>query len=444
MPASDDQGVQATDDTGEVLDADFEVESDGDGLALVMKSASGRSTGRPNGRNPQYNRALELLLSRLRHRDAVLVSGIVDSSSVQNLPEADRTILDESVSLADLTDIEQFRKKLSGAQHRITNSAGRNSTKQIRLRLRVPGYTASDANRLATDLSQPVTQPAGGVELPPATLDLADRLYFEQPWLEKLITLLQHRKQVVMYGPPGTGKTYVARELARHITDPGAIRLVQFHPSYTYEDFFEGFRPRLDGGTAAFDLVHGPLRRLATDAEADKGRPYVLIIDEINRANLPKVFGELYFLLEYRDEAIDLQYSPGARFKLPPNVFIIGTMNTADRSIALVDAAMRRRFAFVELHPDHPPVSGVLSRWAKTNGKGSERASLLDKLNQAIGADHEFKIGPAYLMKPDADHGLDLVWEHSILPLLEEHFYESKSRRQVHDTFSLNAIRNRQ
>ncbi|WNV88758.1 AAA family ATPase [Umezawaea sp. Da 62-37] len=233
----------------------------------------------------------------------------------------------------------------------------------------------------------------------------------------------------------------LARELSRHIADPGAVRLVQFHPSYAYEDFFEGFRPRSRGETAAFELVPGPLRRLAADAAADLERPYVLIIDEINRANLPKVFGELYFLLEYRDEAIDLQYSSGERFTLPPNVFVIGTMNTADRSIALVDAAMRRRFAFVELHPDHPPVQDLLTRWSEANGKGPERAELLAKLNDEIGEDREFKIGPSYLMKPDADHSLDLVWEHSILPLLEEHYYERMSRQKVHDTFGLDAVR---
>ncbi|WP_090014330.1 AAA family ATPase [Lentzea albidocapillata] len=287
-------------------------------------------------------------------------------------------------------------------------------------------------------------QSVGELSLGAVTSAFAGSLHFDQEWLQKVVSALQDRKQVVLYGPPGTGKTYLARELARHITDPTAIRLVQFHPSYAYEDFFEGFRPRSRGETVSFELVPGPLRRLAAAAEADKGRPYVLIIDEINRANLSKVFGELYFLLEYRDATIDLQYSPGDRFKLPPNVFIVGTMNTADRSIALVDAAMRRRFAFFELHPDHPPVSDLLARWATANAKTDDRAELLVKLNSAIGSDREFKIGPSYLMKPDADRGLELVWEQSILPLLEEHYYETLSRQNVHERFGLDVIRGMQ
>jgi 5-methylcytosine-specific restriction protein B len=433
--------MHATDDSGAVLNAEFEIEPDGDRLALIMRSRSGKSKGNPDGRNPHYNPALELLLSRLRDRDAVLEDGVVDSARVRNLPEAERTIIESPVVLADVPDIEQFRKVLSRAQGRIGKTSDGNATKQIRLRLRVPGYGVNDADRLAADLAQRPSQPAGPVELPVATQELADRIHFDLPWLQKIVRLLQHRKQVVLYGPPGTGKTHLARELARHIADQGAIRLVQFHPSYAYEDFFEGFRPRGRGRTAAFELVWGPLRRLAFDAAEDPDQPYVLIIDEINRANLPKVFGELYFLLEYRDEPIDLQYSPGDRFTLPANIFVIGTMNTADRSIALVDAAMRRRFAFVELHPDHPPVQDLLARWSHANGKDDGRVELLTKLNNAIGTDREFKIGPSYLMKADADDDLDLVWEHSILPLLEEHYYERMSRQRVHDTFGLDAIR---
>ncbi|NUT96193.1 MAG: AAA domain-containing protein [Saccharothrix sp.] len=436
-----DQRVQATDDTGVQLDAEFEVVPEGDLLTLVVKSASGKSTSHPNGLNRHYNRALELLLGRLRDRGAALENGVVDSTRVRNLPESQRSILDERVELADVEDVEQFRRQLGRAQSRIGQSRDGNATKQIRLRLRVPGYdcTPADADRLATDLANP--RRTGPVVLPAATRELADRLHFDLEWLERVVTLLQRRKQIVLYGPPGTGKTHLARELARHVAEPGATRLVQFHPSYTYEDFFEGFRPVAGGGSVVFDLVHGPLRRLAKDAADRPDQPHVLIIDEINRANLAKVFGELYFLLEYRDEAVDLQYSPGAQFTLPANVHVIGTMNTADRSIALVDAAMRRRFAFVELHPDHQPVQTLLARWAAANGKDDGRAELLAKLNRAIGEDREFKIGPSYLMKPDADDGLDVVWEHSILPLLEEHYYERMSRQRVHDTFGLDAVR---
>ena len=153
----------------------------------------------------------------------------------------------------------------------------------------------------------------------------------------KVADLLWERKQIILYGPPGTGKTYLARELGRHLTD-GAVKLVQFHPSYTYEDFFEGFRPEPGGsGTLTFALRAGPFRDFAEVAADNPTTAYILIIDEINRANLAKVFGELYFLLEYRDESISLQYSPDKEFTLPQNLFIIGTMNTADRSIARIE-----------------------------------------------------------------------------------------------------------
>lgn len=262
-----------------------------------------------------------------------------------------------------------------------------------------------------------------------ATADLADQNHVDQEWLQEVIDLLWDRRQIIFYGPPGTGKTYLARKIAHHLTDAQNVKLVQFHPSYSYEDFFEGYRPGAptEDGRVSFKLTPGPFRRLVDVAREDPSTPYVLIIDEINRANLAKVFGELYFLLEYRDETVDLLYASGDEtgFSLPDNVFVIGTMNTADRSIALVDAAMRRRFAFLHLHPSEAPTSGILRRWLCSQGKPESIADLHEALNARI-EDLDFKIGPSYFMRPEVHRGaagLERMWRTAILPLLEEHHY---------------------
>ncbi|HUZ26549.1 MAG TPA: AAA family ATPase [Streptosporangiaceae bacterium] len=278
-------------------------------------------------------------------------------------------------------------------------------------------------------LTGPVTPPARPkLAFRAVTAQFADDLFLDQAELATIADLLWERKQIILYGPPGTGKTWLARKLARHLTNDmdGAVRLVQFHPSYTYEDFFEGFRPVPGGGgSLSFDLRPGPFRRLAETAEDDTSTPYVLVIDEINRANLAKVFGELYFLLEYRDESISLQYSPERPFQLPPNLFVIGTMNTADRSIAKVDAAMRRRFAFVELHPRVPPAQGLLDRWLARQELPLWPARVLDALNARI-EDADAAIGPSYLMDKriyEREGGVQRVWKYSIMPLLADLFY---------------------
>jgi len=279
----------------------------------------------------------------------------------------------------------------------------------------------------------------------PVTAGCAADLLMEEGELRKIAELLWERKQVIFYGPPGTGKTYLAKTLGRHLTENGAVKLVQFHPSYTYEDFFEGFRPKqADSGTGAlsFELTPGPFRLFAETAKANQTTAYILIIDEINRANLAKVFGELYFLLEYRDEAISLQYSPKEEFTLPENLFVIGTMNTADRSIARIDAAMRRRFAFIELDPRIPPIQGLLSRWLASGGLPNEGALLLDALNVRLSeADPDAAIGPSYLMRSsvyDREDGLERVWEYEIMPLLADLFY---GQRDLGERYGLAALR---
>jgi 5-methylcytosine-specific restriction protein B len=180
-----------------------------------------------------------------------------------------------------------------------------------------------------------------------------------------------------------------------------------------------------------FTLTPGPFRKIVDRASADPQTPYFLIIDEINRANLAKVFGELYFLLEYRDRPIELMYTAGdagREFRLPKNVYLIGTMNTADRSIALVDSAMRRRFAFLSLHPDDDHLSDVLTRWLDENDLPTLAGAMWRTLNSRI-EDADYKVGPSYFMRRSAstEGGLARIWRTSIMPLLEELHYGDDS-----------------
>lgn len=297
----------------------------------------------------------------------------------------------------------------------------------------LPGPTAPPPPDGVVDGEQPA--------LPPVSPALADELFMSQTWLQRLLDQLAARRQLVLYGPPGTGKTWLARRLAKHAFDEADVRLVQFHPSYAYEDFVEGYRPVTEDGRLTYRIVHGPLRELSASAQANPSRPHLLIVDEINRGNLPKVFGELYFLLEYRNQPIRLQYSGDAEFRLPPNLFVIGTMNTADRSIALLDAALRRRFAFVRLAPDEEPVASVLKQWLERKAFDPEPHILLDTLNALLleaDQDRDMAIGPSYFMKePQPD--LELVWEYDIQPLLEERF--NGTEIDVRAKFGLEAVR---
>jgi MoxR-like ATPase len=292
--------------------------------------------------------------------------------------------------------------------------------------------------------------PPGEGLIPSIRSNLAADLFVSEPWLQEIIDLLNQKRQVIFYGPPGTGKTYIAQALGGHVEEAGGTwRLVQFHPAYSYEDFFEGYRPlqHEEGGALQFRLRHGPLREMADMARKAPDVPYLLVIDEINRGNLPKIFGELYFLLEYRDREVRLQYSPDDEFSLPENLFFIGTMNTADRSIALVDSALRRRFYFVSFLPQEEPIDGVLASWLAAKGFDEEPARLLEELNAALsdrdGAGAEFAIGPSYFMAKQGPPDIALVWKHAILPLLEERFYGALSREQIEDEYGLAGIRAR-
>jgi MoxR-like ATPase len=269
--------------------------------------------------------------------------------------------------------------------------------------------------------------------------ELARSLLLDVRYLQEIERLIREKSQVIFYGPPGTGKTYVARQLALHFAGSSErVKLVQFHPSYAYEDFVEGYRPQERNGQAGFGLVPGPLAEIAEAGRAAPDDLFVLIIDEINRGNVAKVFGELYFLLEYRDEAINLQYST-RQFALPANLWLIGTMNTADRSIALLDAALRRRFYFVPFFPDRPPIRGLLRRWLDKHKPTLEWvADVVDKANAQLG-DSNVGIGPSYFMRANlTEEWVELIWEHAVLPYLGEQFFGEEERLAE---FELNRLR---
>jgi 5-methylcytosine-specific restriction protein B len=265
--------------------------------------------------------------------------------------------------------------------------------------------------------------------------------------------VLDRKNQIILYGPPGTGKTYWAeltgRSLAAYarygmdfdqlsddqktaicgddLDNNGLVRMCSFHPAYGYEDFLEGYRPQSVNGQLVFEPRDGIFKKLCEDAGKNSEYKFYLIIDEINRGDIPRIFGELLTILEKdkRNKSILLPLS-GKPFQVPPNVFVIGTMNTADRSIALLDTALRRRFGFVELMPD----SSVLG---DATVAGIPLGVWLDALNRRlreyIGRDaRNLQIGHAYLL----DEGRPVtsltkfarIVQDDILPLLEEYCYE--------------------
>ncbi|MEH2252514.1 McrB family protein [Nostoc sp.] len=265
--------------------------------------------------------------------------------------------------------------------------------------------------------------------------NFAQDIGYIQADLERWIRTINRKYQAILYGSPGTGKTYIAEKLAQYLIGcgDGFSELVQFHPAYSYEDFIQGIRPQSQNGILAYPLVPGRFLEFCKKAESREDT-CVLIIDEINRANLAQVFGELMYLLEYRDKEIPL--AGGNNFRIPKNVRIIGTMNTADRSIANIDHALRRRFAFIELRPNYD----VLRRYHLKTGFAVEGLiNILQQLNQAI-ADKNYEIGISFFLTDNLREDIEDIWRMEIEPYLEEYFFNQLKKV---DEFRWDKIKNK-
>lgn len=255
---------------------------------------------------------------------------------------------------------------------------------------------------------------------------VVDATYLPVELVEEWDGLLRgNKRQALLYGPPGTGKTYVAVQLARHLAGPhGEVLQVQFHPAYTYEDFIEGLRPASDESGLRYEVRPGAFAELCRRAEANEAADHVLVIDEINRADLNAVLGELLYCLEYRDREVELPYSQRP-FSVPANVVVLATMNTADRSLALVDFAMRRRFHALPLQPNRQ----VLEGWLDDHPEDGDTAlRFFDLITDRVGA-WEAAPGHSYWMADDlTPEGLDRIWRYELRPYLAEYWAE---RRQL-------------
>jgi len=245
-------------------------------------------------------------------------------------------------------------------------------------------------------------------------------LSVDETLLNRWVRAIERKGQAIFYGPPGTGKTYLAKKLATHLIsgENGFMEIIQFHPAYAYEDFIQGIRPTTStDGQISYPLVHGRFLEFCKKAESRDGK-CVLIIDEINRANLARVFGELMFLMEYREEEIPL--SGGGRLRIPNNMRIIGTMNTTDRSIALVDHALRRRFSFIHVYPDY----NILKRYhEKTSFTVDGLIEVLQELNRQIG-DKNYFLGVSFFLIENISEHIEDIWCTEIEPYIEEILFD--------------------
>lgn len=339
-----------------------------------------------------------------------------DDSGNEEIAFVIQKFLPDPVSIDSITGLPEFKdaeitKNRQGSLYRLTSEQYHAVLRgDVQKEEEIPEYSMADALSLT---------------------------FMEEQQFADTLAILQHKKNIILQGPPGTGKTFIAKLVAYSLMeqrDDSRIEMIQFHQSYSYEDFMQGYRPTDDG---TFRLENGVFYRFCKRAQADPDREYFFIIDEINRGNLSKIFGELMLLLECDKRGpsyeVPLTYSHGlgSKFHIPRNLFMIGTMNTADRSLSIVDYALRRRFAFVDIHP---MFNGKFRQFLDSRGVNSNLVEkicarigrLNDNISRSIG--HGFAIGHSYFCNLPPT-GADEKWYEYVVrmevgPLLREYWFD--------------------
>jgi len=270
--------------------------------------------------------------------------------------------------------------------------------------------------------------------------EISELTGFQTSEINRWIRTINRKQQAIIQGPPGTGKTFLAQKLAQYLIGggDGFSDIIQFHPAYTYEDFIQGIRSQSQDGQLTYPIVPGRFLEFCKQAEAREDT-CVLIIDEINRANLSQVFGELMYLLDDRDRTVKL--ASGQQFIIPKNVCIIGTMNTADRSIALVDNALRRRFAFIPLSPNYKVLRHYHKRWQTgfPLARLNRLIGILKDINVAINNKH-YQLGISFFLTKTLSENIQDIWQMEIEPYLEEYFFDDQAKM---DEFIWDKIKNK-
>ena len=269
-----------------------------------------------------------------------------------------------------------------------------------------------------------------------SSADFLSDVYMSEQDYETLVNVLKMKKNIILQGAPGVGKTFTAKRLAYSIIgskNPDRVQMIQFHQSYSYEDFIEGYRPTENG----FTIKKGSFYKFCKLAEDDDENDYFFIIDEINRGNLSKLFGELFMLIEKDKRGIELQllYSD-ENFSVPPNVYIIGMMNTADRSLAMLDYALRRRFSFFTMKPGFNTIGFQTYQDSLKNDAFKKLISCIKQLNSKIAADislgEGFCIGHSYFCgltaKTATVQTLTSIIEYELIPLLKEYWFDEPEK----------------